>query len=217
MNLYDVLGVSPDADQDALRKAHRRAVRATHPDKGGNREDFEKVTHAYLVLRDPATRSRYDETGEHEVAPDNELAEIATILVGCFDQAMQSAGGRYTMADLIDTTRRALKERKANAQASLAQMEEAAKTFTEVRERLTFTGGCADVIAGGLGMKIAECQKLASQCRAEIANVERAEAYAADYAYRFDAPPPQAAYQEMDIAELQRRFAQASGFPNPFR
>jgi hypothetical protein len=211
MNLYDVLGVSPDADQDALRKAHRRAVRATHPDKGGNREDFEKVTHAYLVLRDPATRSRYDETGEHEVAPDNELAEIATILVGCFDQAMQSAGGRYTMADLIDTTRRALKDRKANAQASLAQMEEAAETFTEVRERLTFTGGGADVIAGGLGMKIAECQKLASQCRAEIANVERAEAYAADYGYRFDTPPEYGDWQSslqaaMDQAHARKFF-----------
>lgn len=95
MSLYDDLGVSPDADADTIRAAHRRLVQQHHPDKGGNREDFDRVQHAYLILRDPVTRERYDRTGEAEAAPNNELAEIATLIVGCFDQATAQCGGRF--------------------------------------------------------------------------------------------------------------------------
>ena len=48
----DVLGVSPTADADAIRAAHRRLVSAVHPDKGGSAE----LTRRINAARDPLLR-----------------------------------------------------------------------------------------------------------------------------------------------------------------
>ena len=45
-----VLGVSADADADAIRAAHRRLVRAVHPDKGGSADLTRRINAARDVL-----------------------------------------------------------------------------------------------------------------------------------------------------------------------
>lgn len=218
MNLYDDLGVSPDADEETLRRAHRKAVQRTHPDKGGDREEFEKVTHAYLVLRDPKTRQRYDETGEHETAPNNELAEISSMLIGAFDQAMQTCAGRFDLTDLIATTKAALNDRKIAARANVAQLEAMQKNFRKVLDRLSFTGGGIDLLGSSLNSKLAETDRMLAACTVEIATIERAEVYAGDYGYRFDVPPRPAA-SEWSLQEALNEMArdQTPGRFFPFR
>jgi len=47
----DILGVSPNADQDAVKQAYRERVKETHPDKDtGNEEAFKRVNKAYERL-----------------------------------------------------------------------------------------------------------------------------------------------------------------------
>ncbi|MDB5456237.1 MAG: chaperone protein DnaJ [Caulobacter sp.] len=69
MSLYDDLGLDPSAPADRIKAAHRRAVKAHHPDAGGDRERFDRAQKAYDILSDPERRSRYDETGEVDEAP----------------------------------------------------------------------------------------------------------------------------------------------------
>ncbi len=70
-NYYEVLGVSPTAGAEEVKRAYRRCVLTYHPDVRGNRADmtqFRRVRRAYQVLSDPAERSRYDlmmGLGEH--------------------------------------------------------------------------------------------------------------------------------------------------------
>ncbi len=45
-----VLGVGPDADDDAIRAAHRRLVAGVHPDRGGSAELARRVNAARDVL-----------------------------------------------------------------------------------------------------------------------------------------------------------------------
>lgn len=74
--LYDDLGVPPDATPDAIKAAHRRAVKRNHPDTGGDPDAFRRVQHAYDVLGSPERRERYDRTGE------DDLRDPAAILDG---------------------------------------------------------------------------------------------------------------------------------------
>jgi DnaJ-class molecular chaperone len=63
-DLYKLLGLSKEATQDDIRKAHRRLVRRYHPD--ANPEDpraeerFKEVQQAYEVLSNPKKRQEYD-------------------------------------------------------------------------------------------------------------------------------------------------------------
>ncbi|HLY50336.1 MAG TPA: molecular chaperone DnaJ [Solirubrobacteraceae bacterium] len=66
---YDVLGVSRDADDAAIKKAFRRLARELHPDVNSHdpqaEEKFKEAAEAYEVLSDPERRATYDRYG-HE-------------------------------------------------------------------------------------------------------------------------------------------------------
>jgi molecular chaperone DnaJ len=59
---YDVLGVSPDARADEIKRAYRQLARRYHPDISGDERGtaFLEASRAYDVLRDPDRRHAYD-------------------------------------------------------------------------------------------------------------------------------------------------------------
>ena len=59
---YEILGVSPDAGAEEIKRAYRQLARRYHPDISGDERGaaFLEVARAYDVLRDPARRRRYD-------------------------------------------------------------------------------------------------------------------------------------------------------------
>ncbi|MBF4163382.1 molecular chaperone DnaJ [Nocardioides acrostichi] len=66
-DLYEILGVSQDADAAAIKKAYRRLAREHHPDVNpdpASKEKFSEVSRAYEVLSDPQKRAAYDRGGD---------------------------------------------------------------------------------------------------------------------------------------------------------
>jgi curved DNA-binding protein len=65
---YQILGVSRDAPEEAIKKAYRRLARKYHPDvskESGAEEQFKEVSEAYEVLRDAEKRAAYDQLGRN--------------------------------------------------------------------------------------------------------------------------------------------------------
>ena len=50
INPYLVLGVGENYDESTLKKAYLSRAMETHPDRGGSKEDFQKVTVSYKAL-----------------------------------------------------------------------------------------------------------------------------------------------------------------------
>ncbi|MCW2778279.1 MAG: DnaJ protein [Frankiales bacterium] len=65
-----MLGLEPGADVEVVRQAHRRLVKALHPDRGGSRVLFEQVQTAYEDLTDVAAPvARPDPQADPPVVP----------------------------------------------------------------------------------------------------------------------------------------------------
>ncbi|MBI1866158.1 MAG: DnaJ domain-containing protein [Candidatus Staskawiczbacteria bacterium] len=59
-NYYEFLGVSQDASLEEIIKAYRDLSKKTHPDIGGDAEEFKKIQKAFETLYDKDKRNQYD-------------------------------------------------------------------------------------------------------------------------------------------------------------
>lgn len=66
-DLYQILGVSREADEKSIKSAYRKLARKYHPDANpGNKAveaKFKEITEAYNILSDPEKRKLYDRFG----------------------------------------------------------------------------------------------------------------------------------------------------------
>lgn len=93
MDLYETLGVSRDADADAIRRGYRKMAKQHHPDLNpGDKaaeERFKAISSANDLLSDPTRRARYD-AGEINASGDEVRRHPSYA-----EQAEQARGRRY--------------------------------------------------------------------------------------------------------------------------
>jgi curved DNA-binding protein CbpA len=84
VDFYEILQVSPNADQDTIQRVFRLLAQRFHPDNkdSGNEGAFKEVMDAYRVLNDPEQRAAYDV--EHR--------QVKKVTWQIFDQSTASQG-----------------------------------------------------------------------------------------------------------------------------
>jgi molecular chaperone DnaJ len=102
MDYYEILGISKNAQPDAIKKAYRLLALKFHPDKNpGSKEaeeKFKRAAIAYEVLSNPEKRRHYDTYGEqgqqfggNQYRDANDIfANFGDIFSDLFSQAAQS-------------------------------------------------------------------------------------------------------------------------------
>lgn len=67
-DLYEVLQISPRADEDTIQRVFRHLAKRFHPDntESGNADRFNEVMQAFQTLSDPEQRASYDARYEQE-------------------------------------------------------------------------------------------------------------------------------------------------------
>jgi DnaJ-class molecular chaperone len=74
-NLYNVLGVAPNASDEEIKKVYRSLAMRFHPDRNdapGAEVRFKSITKAYEILSDPHKRAEYDQSVNHRIIIDAE-------------------------------------------------------------------------------------------------------------------------------------------------
>jgi len=86
--LYDLLGVSPDATKDQIRKAYYKKARSCHPDKHpgdkAKEGEFKSVSEAYQILSDDDSRAAYDRSGRAGVQGGGDFADPREVFAAMF-------------------------------------------------------------------------------------------------------------------------------------
>mmetsp|Transcript_24128 Transcript_24128/g.33831 ORF Transcript_24128/g.33831 Transcript_24128/m.33831 type:complete len:637 (+) Transcript_24128:93-2003(+) len=80
---YEILGLSPGADEDEIKKAYRKLSLMWHPDKNPSEEAADKyitISKAYNTLTDPAVREKWEKYGN----PDGPQAMFVGIALPSF-------------------------------------------------------------------------------------------------------------------------------------
>lgn len=81
-DLYSVLGVARDADEDTIKKAFRKLAMKYHPDKSpgkANEQRFKEINQANEVLSDKEKRALYDEFGEESLSQNFDPERARTV------------------------------------------------------------------------------------------------------------------------------------------
>lgn len=196
---YEELGVDRSASTDEINLAYRKQARRHHPDKGGEREKFERIGTAVAILRDPEKRAKFDRDGTVDDRPEqDERAQAFGLINGhlgaIVNEYVQSGFApekNPEALDVIKVVRTMLHIELEQAQGMVAIGKKHAALLKRMKRRLTrrknATG--ADLITAAIDQQMANSQRQVEAITEGLELHKRAIELLDDYSFEVDRPP----------------------------
>lgn len=168
--LYDSLGLTKNATSAEIKKAYRRLAAKAHPDAGGQREEFEKLTMTKLVLLDPKRRARYDATGEIDAAPDNEMSETVNRIMTAIDTGLRECEIRRidpSSVNLFDSATKYMMGQIQIGRGNLESLKKGAKQIEKLAKRMKARNGKVNRIVPMFEARKADLERRAEEVERE--------------------------------------------------
>ncbi|CAG8454665.1 844_t:CDS:2 [Ambispora gerdemannii] len=138
---YDLLGVSPTADANEIKKQYYKLALQYHPDKNkasDAEQVFKKISVAYQVLSDPALRRKYNEFGTRDVEPEGGFVNPEDFFKQQFggDRFVDIIGEISIGRDMKEVLQNAAEESDVDTPEFKARREANKNVMDEERERI---------------------------------------------------------------------------------
>lgn len=189
-DLYKDLGVSPDATTAEIEAAAKRRFKVTHPDAGGDREQFESACRALTILRDPARREKYDATGDANDDPeDMATAQAMTTITGKLMAIIQNPHTDLARVNVVHGVRTMIQTDRAQAQHNIRETEAMVARLNKGKARLKRKGGAANALTPAIDAVIRNYQSGIAQARRQERMLDAALELLDGYEYEVDQAP----------------------------
>lgn len=190
-NLYEILGVRPDAENGQIIRAYRNLSKKHHPDVGGSPEQFQQLAEAMRVLTDKDARAHYDQTGKIRDPKDPDPTEaqahrlISTVMVSI----IRPESGDLATFDLIAALRKEIQSSIGKAKQGQAIRTTLKTRIGLVRRRIRKKEAGDNAICKMLDWHLQEMER-ADEASVEAIEVgKRALAILDGYSYDYQAEP----------------------------
>jgi DnaJ-class molecular chaperone len=136
--LYEDLAVDKDAPPETIKKAFRKKAKETHPDKGGDPEQFKAVVRAYSILSDEEKRKRYNNGENPDILdqPDIQQQQVLNMIFTLLNSVVEDPNFDFIHYNLFDILRENLKANRQNSKTEKNKMKNNIQRFENILKRI---------------------------------------------------------------------------------
>lgn len=153
---YETLGVAPDADVTAVKRAYRAKARKHHPDIGGDTASFQAIQRAYSILKDPKKRADYDQFGDASESMDAG-SRAEQDLIALIVRAAVELDSKHV--NILDRIREGLRNQRREVESKIQKTKAEAEKFRDAASRLKRKGGGDTVFVQALLIQAGGCEQ----------------------------------------------------------
>lgn len=187
---YEELEISRGASTEEVRAAYRRKARKTHPDKGGDRESFERAKRAEVVLSDPDKRKEYDETGKINDGPEISEERQAQSVIESYLLPIITGDADPCSFDILKEIGKKLEMDVREANEAIKTLEKRKARIEKTAARIKCKKAGRNILADVLLAKVGLLNKSIRDVEKDRDVRNLALAMLNDYRFEFDPPPP---------------------------